>query len=184
MNIMKAAAVAALAVATSGSIAAASGLGLDLRPANPGGEIKTYELSNGNYLGLWGISGGAGLLSGAQNTGDLIDDFGTNKNSIVGFFYSTPPAPGAWAGSPAEFDPFGATFEIATTNGTDKLFDSFWVEWTGGNLFNRAGNSNMAASATLEGDPLAAQVPVPAALPLLAAALGGLGFASRRRKAA
>ncbi len=163
------------AIATS-QLGLATTLDFDLRPATPGGTQQIYHLENGNYLGLWGISGGATDQVGLPFTSaELTEDFGINSDRIVGYYYNTP-AGGAWAGNPSDFTPFGATVTIdavSSSSGTGKLFDSFWVEWTGGNLFNLAQNSNMPASATLSPPPA---VPEPSSILMVVGGLAALGI--------
>jgi hypothetical protein len=175
----------ATVAAVASLVGSAAHAALDLRPATPGGSKQVYQLGNGDLLGLWGFSGGVNaILGSSQSTSDLISAFRTqDQPDIVGFYYSKPTG-GSWAGDPDEFEALGATFEIESTDYSDKLFDSLWVRWTGGDLFNAASNSNMnAGDVNLAGDPLA-PIPVPAALPLLILGLGGLGLYARRQRSA
>lgn len=159
---------------------------LDLRPAG-GGSQQIYDLGGGEFLGLWGISGGAGDLLGVETSTDvLFDGFGLGQDSILGFYYADPYGAGEWAGEPEEFSLIDGSFTIeslSSASGTGKLWDSFWVHWSGGGLFNEAGNSNMQASATLQGtvtlDFGSSSVSEPTTLLMLA--LGLIGIASRRR---
>ncbi len=99
-------------------------------------------------------------------------------------FYNgrNPVNPGA-----SEFDPVSYGFAVAANT---KLFESLWIEWTGGSLQVQTqpdrGSGTIQASATLPGDPFVSAVPLPGAAVLLMTALGGAGLvrAWRRRAAA
>ena len=151
-----------------------------------GGTQQVYALSNGNFLGLWGFDNREAANPGAgavriSAASDIIGGFSGGASRIVAFYNgSTPVNPGA-----VEFAPLAFGFTVADNA---RLFNAIWIEWRGGTLVYRQpsrGTATMAARATRDGDPLAVTpVPVPAALPLLLAGLGGLVLASRRRWAA
>lgn len=141
---------------------------------------QIYQLGNGNLLGLWGIDN---RPSGAQNYTvtsftDLTSGFTAGSQSaLVAAYNGTNPIN---AGA-SEFDPLTYSFDVSIG---DRLFDSIWLEWTGGNLvYNKqlgGGTNTMGTSVSLSGDPLA-PIPLPAAAWLLIAGIGGL-FAVGRRK--
>lgn len=150
-----------------------------------GGAQQVYRLANGNYLGLWGFDNREGINPGAgavtvSSAQGLLDGFG-GPSRIKGF-YNGATAVNAGA---SEFDRIVWGFTVADDA---RLYDSLWIEWTGGNLVFRppsGGTKTMSATATRAGDPFAVTpVPAPAALPLLLAALGAVGLLARRRKAA
>lgn len=182
--------VVAAVMAVSGvSSAMAAPLSIALKPADP---AQVYELNSGNFLGLWGIEDGSygfDTFTGPESTQNLIDTFTTGSANIVGLYYATPPFSGKWVGDPDPFTAFGTMFQVQESNGSSQLTDSFWVEWTGGTLGwaglnGQTGNNesfSMAASATLDGDPLAA-VPLPASALFLLSALSGVQVMRRRRK--
>ena len=157
------------------------------------GPPQVYELSSGNFLGLWGIEDGSyGLDTRPQDTAELISTFTDGVDAVVGLYYATPPFGGTWVGTPEAYTPFGTTFQVDISNGSSQLTDSFWVEWTGGTIgwtgFNGqigdVASYSMEPIATLAGDPLGsvppAAVPLPASLPLLLAGLGGVALLRRR----
>lgn len=149
-----------------------------------GGTPQIYELTNGNLLGLYGIDNREGAVPGGgavtvSSLGDLTDRFTPSSQSrIVNAYNGSNPIN---AGT-AEFDVLSYDFEVADDA---RLFNAIWIEWTGGNLVYqnvKGGTSTMGTRVSLDGDPLSA-VPVPAALPMLLAAIGGLGLMRRRKTA-
>jgi hypothetical protein len=174
--------LAALALATG--LAAPAGASVIALRVEGGGTQQVYRLSNGNFLGLWGFDNrdfanpgkGDVTISAASQ---IIAGFSGGASRIVGFYNGSTPVN---AGK-AQFAPLTFSFTVADNT---RLFNSLWVEWTSGNLVYRqptGGTTTMAARKTLEGDPLT-PVPLPAALPLLLAGVGGLALLARRRKAA
>lgn len=142
-----------------------------------GGTAQVYQLNNGNFLGLWGFDNreGANPGAGAVNIGSAADiSMGftpSSASSIVAYYNGTNPINvGA-----SEFEVLSFPFTVADNA---RLFDSLWVEWTGGNLvYNTVtgGTATMGTTVTRSGDPL---IPEPSALGLMACALG---FGLRRR---
>ena len=179
--------LAAIALAVATALAAPAGASVIGLQVDRSDGLQVYALDNGNFLGLWRfnnrerINPGAGAVT-ITKADDILDGFFRGRDSIVGFYNSaTPVNPGA-----AEFSPidFSLGFTIADNA---LLRQSLWIEWTGGAIRYRQPNGRAAGMnsrrITRDGDPLAV-VPTPAALPLLLAGLGALGFAARRRKAA
>lgn len=149
-----------------------------------GGTQQVFALNNGNFLGLWGIdnrpSGASNVTVSSQ--ADLISGFTPGSvGNIVNVFNGTNPI----NGGASEFDQLTYSF---TVNAGERLFDSLWIEWTGGNLvyqkqLGRGTTTMNSNNITRQGDPLAAAVPLPAAGWMLIAGVAGL-FAVRRRKSA
>lgn len=176
-------AAAALLAASLGTPAtAASIIGLQVEG---GGTQQVYALNNGNFLGLWGFDNreaanpGAGAVT-ISSLEDIVAGFIPSGDNIIAAYNGTNPInPGA-----SEFDPLVYGFTVADDA---RLFDSLWIEWTGGGLVyqqpSRGTTSMSDRQITRAGDPFATVVPVPAALPLLLAGLGALAFAARRRAA-
>jgi hypothetical protein len=177
--------LAAIAFAVAAALAAPAGASVIGLQVDRSEGRQVYALDNGNFLGLWRFnnrerinpSAGAVTISSAE---DILAGFFRGRDRIVGFYNgATPVNPGA-----AEFSPIVFGFTI---DDNALLPQSLWIEWTGGVIRYRQPNDRVAGMnsrrITRDGDPLAV-VPTPAALPLLLAGLGALGFAARRRKAA
>ncbi len=168
--------VVAAGMATSANAASIIGFQVE-----GGGTPQVFQLGNGNFLGLWGFDNREGLNPGASavtigSAADITGGFTSGAGSIVNYYNGANPIN---AGA-SEFDALAFGFDVADN---DRLFDSVWVEWTGGMLVygNPSGGTNtMSANATLDGDPLA-PIPLPATVWMLVAGLGGL-FAVRRRR--
>ena len=176
------AAVAGLAMSAMAATShAAAIIGLQVEG---GGTAQIFQLGNGNLLGLMGIDNREGANPGAgavtvNSAADLIGGFTSGGGNIVQFYNGTNPIN---AGA-SEFDVLTFAFNVADNA---RLFDSIWVEWTGGNLVYQqpsGGTTTMGTTVTRSGDPLSA-IPVPAALPLLAGAIGVFGLIGLRRRAA
>lgn len=176
------AAIAALATAlllAAQTEAATIGLAVE-----GGGSPQVYQLSNGNFLGLWGLDnreranpGGAVTITtqaellSAMNPG--------SRNRVVAVYNGTNPV----NSHAREFSPLVYDF---TVGDEVRLSNALWIEWRGGNLVYRnpgRGGGNMGATATRTGDPFLVTTPLPGALPLLLAGFAALGLAARRRKA-
>lgn len=151
-----------------------------------GGAAKVYQLQNGNFLGLMGIdvrnsqqTGGTVAVNPTSGSEDLGDSLQTG--SILNYYWGTS----SLNGGASEFDL--ASGDLDLVDG-ERYFDAFWVEWAGGNLTfsnGKGGTATLGDRVTLDGDPIStAPVPLPAALPLLLSAFGGLAFLRSRRKAA
>jgi len=115
--------------------------------------------------------------------------------NIVRWYFANPVLGGEWTGTPPEgsqitFPVSIDTLSSASDNG--KLFDSLWVEWTGGTLnFIREGGGTDTLPASPAGDRFsqvtfvpsdAAPVPAPATLAIFGLGLAGMAFALRRRR--
>ncbi|RMF12490.1 MAG: PEP-CTERM sorting domain-containing protein [Alphaproteobacteria bacterium] len=147
-----------------------------------GGTQQVYALDNGNFLGLWGFDNREGANPGAGSVlitgpGDLIGGFTSGAGNIVAFYNGTNPVNvGA-----SEFDPLVFGFTVADDA---RLFDSLWIEWTGGNLVYQqpsGGTTTMnSTNITREGDPFRRDIPAPASLLLLGVGLAALGLRRRR----
>ena len=170
-------AVAAFSVATGANAAAIIGLQVE-----GGGTQQVHALDNGNFLGLWGIDNREGANPGAgsvliNDASDLVGGFTSGAGNIVAFYNGINPIN---AGAD-ELDPLLFSF---TVDDDARLFDSLWIEWTGGNLVYQqpsGGTTTMNSSnVTLDGDPFPSEIPAPATLLLLGIGLAGLGL--RRRK--
>lgn len=148
-------ALAATAVLSAPASAAVIGLQVE-----GGGAPRVYQLTNGDFLGLWGFDNREGANPGAgavtiATFDDLVSGF-RGGNRVVAFYNGTNPVN---AGA-SEFDELVFGFTVADDA---RLFSSVWVRWTGGNLTyvqpNGRSTTTMSARATLPGDPLAALSP-------------------------
>ena len=177
MKTLKMIAAAGALALGSGAASAASVVDLIVEG---GGTPQVFSLENGRFLGLWGFDNRNNESPVTiNNADDIIGGFTSGGSNIVGFFNGTNPIN---AGA-SEFDSLGYSFTIAADT---RLFDSLWIEWTGGNLvYSFNGNSRTMGDGniTREGDPFspATPIPLPAAGWLLLAAFGGLGVAARRK---
>ena len=146
-----------------------------------GGTAQVFALGNGNFLGLWGFDNRGNeneLVIASEN--DLRDGF--TSGTVVGFYNGST----AVNGGAQEFAPIDYSFTVAADT---RLFDSLWVEWTGGFLvYNFEGQTRTMDSGTItrQGDPFAPTgvIPLPAAGWLLLGGLAGLGVIARRKRAA
>jgi len=180
---MKITAVAAALAAAVTLAAPAQAAVVGLQAEGGMGPKQVYQLTNGNFLGLWGFDNrnpnvGAVTISSKN---DILSGFRGDTSRIVGFYNGrTVVNPGR-----SEFDPIVWGFTLADEA---RLFDSLWIEWTTGALVFRGpvgGTRTMEPNATLPGDPFAVTpVPVPASLPLFLAGLGILGLIARFRRPA
>ena len=149
-----------------------------------GGTQQVFALDNGNFLGLWGFDNRAAGATDVtiSDAADITGGFTSGASSIVAYYNGTNPVN---AGA-AEFDPLVFSF---TVDAGARLFDSLWIEWTGGPLayaFDGKTRTMNSTNITRDGDPFAgaAPIPLPAAGWLLLAGLGALGAVARRRAAA
>ena len=185
MKVSVAAVVLAAAMLASPAPAAVVGL----QAEGGGGPQSIYQLTNGNFLGLWGFDNRDNPNVGAvtlNSAADILSGFRGNTNRIVGFYNGrTVVNPGR-----SEFDPIVWGFTIGDEG---RLSDSLWIEWTGGGLVFKGpvgGTRNMQPNATLAGDPFLTSasavtpMPVPGALPLFLAGLGVMGLIARFRRRA
>ena len=154
-----------------------------MRPLEPilrGGSV----IGTGGYgLGSNGISVTTPIIGTNSEFGYVELAFDTAISSFGGFFNYAP----GFGDSPflAAYDTLGAllgSFDlstlspISTPGGTD-VFAFRGIESDAGDIASiRFGGSYIVYA------PQVAAVPLPAALPLLLAALGGLGIAARRRR--
>ncbi len=146
-----------------------------------GGTQQVYQLTNGNFLGLWGFDNrGAGQSDVTFNSAaDITSIFTSNGGSVVNYYNGTNPIN---AGA-SEFDALAFSFTVLDQ---DRLFDSLWVEWTGGNLVARTasgGTSTMSELVTRSGDPLQNVIPEPGTLAIWGVGLGVMAIGRRRRQA-
>ena len=141
-----------------------------------GGTQQVYQLSNGNFLSLWGLDNREGANPGAGAvTINSLSDFNFISGTVVGVYNGINPInPGA-----SNFDPLVLGFIVSDDA---RLYDAIWVEWTGGNLVHQrpsGGTSTAGATATLEGDPF--RTPEPASMILLGLGIFGVASLSRKR---
>ncbi|MEO0529071.1 MAG: PEP-CTERM sorting domain-containing protein [Planctomycetota bacterium] len=165
--------IAALAIGTSANAAAITGLVVE-----GGGTQQVFALNNGNFLGLWGFDNREGANPGAGavdilSAADITGGFTVGGANIVEYYNGTNPIN---AGA-AEFDVLAYPFTIADDA---RLFDSVWVEWTGGPLVYQrpsGGTATMnSTNITRMGDPI---IPEPSTAILAGLALAA-GCARRR----
>jgi|GEM_PF-6559104 len=178
---MMAAAVGLVAMFSTLNANAAAIVGLQLEG---GGTQQVFALDNGNFLSLWGFDNREGANPGAgavdiNSAADIIGGF--VSGTVVGLYNGANPVN---AGA-SEFDALTYSFTIADDA---RLFDSLWVEWTGGTLVYAQPNGRSRSTAnstniTRDGDPFPRTVPVSEPTPIALLGLGLLmaGIARRRR---
>ncbi len=151
-----------------------------------GGEQQVYHLSNGNYLGLWGFDARNASIQSDVTIGsasDITGGFSSGGDNIVAYYNgSTPVNSGA-----SEFD--SLSYPITIKDG-DRLYNSLWTEWTGGNLVYQKLNGGTSTMSTLFATPTieyslwnngdSVSVSEPGSLALLVAGFAGLGLLRRR----
>jgi hypothetical protein len=186
--------IALAAVAALGLASQAAAVGLN--PANIGGERVWTEIEgdSSRIAGLFGVTNASvgdvidlATVQGLQISGPAI------ANIYVGDPTNRPPAGfdgGFWVGSPQEFTLANDGIEIGALSNASSLFDSLWIEFV--NFSGNAVFQNGAGTATF-GLGLKSvfvdyeapkPIPLPAALPLLAAGFGMLVLVRRRRATA
>jgi hypothetical protein len=176
-------AVAALAFAAGGSAEAATPPVFDLQ-VEGGGTPIVFQLGNGNLLGALGFDTRSGITTGGTvTTGDITAGFTSGGGNIVDYYFGRDAAFNTANGAD-ELDLISGPIDIADNS---RFFQSIFVEWTGGNLvYNFTGKTRtLSGTVTQAGDPLApSPVPLPAAMWLLLAGMGGLAYAGRAKGAA
>ncbi|WP_303908656.1 PEP-CTERM sorting domain-containing protein [Thiohalomonas denitrificans] len=173
--------VAALAMASGANAAI-----IDLQ-VEGGGSQQVYQLSNGNYLGLWGFDA-RNVASDVTITGDadITEGFASGGENIRDYYNGPNPV----NSGANEFDKLSYDFTVGEG---ERWFDSLWIEWSGGNLVYQFGDSTrtmstMPSTPTLEsrlwadGEGNSVSVSEPGSLVLLAAGFAGLGLLRRRRR--
>jgi hypothetical protein len=173
---MRIAALAALLTIATASASAAAVIGLQVVKDEDG--IPTVASVPGGFLSLWTVTNREAVNPGAgavtiTGEADFLAGFTEGAGSITGFFNGPNPLN---AGA-AEFSALNYSILIADNV---RLENALWIRWTGGRLIyqNPNGVEETVNAAVVS------VIPAPAALPLLLGALGALGFAARRRKAA
>jgi hypothetical protein len=156
--------------------------------------VSTYQFGSTGVGGSWDMY----LSTSPSVVGSISSTFATNRGADFSYFGSIGPTNVGDMG----LITFSGSFSYDPTAG-DLLVEWVWVSGaTSGNNYAQFGTSDLSrvysfsAGATtgsanqsygiatqFDVGPLA-PVPLPAAFPLLLAALGGLGFAARRRKTA
>lgn len=183
-------AVAALAMAGAASAASA----VNLSPSNQGGKEVIANIG-GQLAGLFSITGATvgDQLTLADVQAEQLSGF-----AITGIFAGDPttiPPAGFQSGGivlpgtatvPNLFDDLSGTgVEVsALSSGSGSVFDALFIQFdvvfgTTGTIAVFEGTSTFSVDDSVD---LTAVVPVPAALPLMASALGALGFVGWRRQ--
>lgn len=155
-------------------------------PANADGSQVVYEV-DGTFWGLIGLSGGANnfLSAPADSSDSLLAALNESivSGSVLGFYLANPFGDGAFAEGSAGDALTGSNY-IASLSANDRLWDSIWVNFTGGNVvfarFNSSGEmaggrNTLAGSATMQGSPFpTATVPESSAIWLFSLGLAVL----------
>lgn len=143
-----------------------------------GGIAQVYQLSDGTFLGLMGFDNRSSGASDVTITSfsDLVSGF--SSGTVLGFFNGTNPI----NSGAVEFDELVYGFTVTAGS---RLFDSLWVQWSGGDLVYSFGNKTrtMRAAVTRQGDPLAS-VNEPSAIAIAALGLIGMVLTGRRKRKA
>lgn len=138
------------------------------------------------------ITGAGGLWQSAGHDGDFSQFWTTANNgvaSVLGAFIGAPATIAGYQGQTGINMVFEDPGTIPYVAAVASDYGDKFAPWTTADFFSpfnngvadaNVGNANVAMALV---QVQVAPVPVPAAFPLLLVALGGLGFAARRRKA-
>ena len=152
----------------------------------PGGNVRETEMNAAP--GVFGITNWVSIEK--LDTTNGVDDL---TGSFILLTSNAGNTSGTWSLAPGFFFAPGASYAFAlkgATNNVVYLMDTAFTSgnWTNDDIPPQGGGPNPPtpglSNLTLFGTEPLSQVPLPAALPMLGAAVVGLGFlAGRRRKA-